>query len=416
MTVIRKLTRAGLIVFIAVVLFPAFDQELGGLPTVSLGYAAQNTWVNIGGPIKNSQSVYVEVDASRHARAPVLASGKSGIFLAWTEINSRGISQIHFGEWGGKRWTMDASSLNRDQDHRAYDLSISMAGGNPVLAWVEWDRMNHPLIYTKQREKGEWISSEGPLNLDPLNQAANPVIVGSNSTGPVLVWSERDHKRVFQLHVKQFSDSGWHSLGQKSLNQNPSRDGIEPTLTLNGNTPYIAWMEPSKNNVFQVYVKAWTGESWDLLGSSLNISRNNPALKPSIAVFDNKPVVAWNEINSSGVSTLHVKIWTGQTWKLLGSTLNIDPSRHSVSPGLKSTGKNLYLTWGEYNDASHSRVFIKRWNGEQWEPLTSPLDASGNNLSVSPSIAASDMGLYVSWKEINSDGFFQILVKYQKTN
>ncbi|HEY5649022.1 MAG TPA: hypothetical protein VIU33_05955 [Nitrospiria bacterium] len=413
MNAIKGLARVGVVFSLSLIIPVSFEREFAGWEQVSTGFAAQDAWVPVGGPVKNSRSVYVDVDASRHARGPVIAAGNSGLFLAWTEINAQGVSQLHFGEWDGKQWTMDPSPLNLDRDHQATELTLGTAGGNPILAWVEWDRRKKPLVYTGHRNKGTWELSENPVNLDPLKQSANPVIAGNRQSDPFLAWSERDHNRVFQLHVKQFSNSGWFSVGQESLNQNPSFDSIEPDLALDGDVPYVAWMELSENQVYQVWVKIWTGASWSPVGSSLNMDRNHHALRPSIGILNHQPAVAWTEINPSGVSTLHVKRWTGEKWEALGSALNMDSSRHSLSPVLKAAGENLYLAWGEYNEASHSRIFIRKWSGGRWESLASPLDAAGNELSVSPSLTPSKNGIYLSWKEVNADGFFQVSVKHK---
>jgi hypothetical protein len=367
-------------------------------------------WLDVGKPVKAFRSIYVDVDASRHALNPSIVLSDAGPTLGWIELTVHGISQIFFGHWSRSAWIREGGAQNLDATQRAFDLSMSSNGRIPYLAWIELNAKHIPQLHVKHLEGHQWTLDGGSLNLDPMQGAANPAL---SATGPVpyLAWTEPNTQRVFQLYVKHLSEDGWRMNGGESLNLSPMRDAIEPAIVFGGSGPYVAWAELTDRNVYQVYVKRWNGSSWPLLGRSLNLKAENHALSPSMALLGETPYVAWIELNPNGVFQLQVKRWENGSWTSDGKTLNDDPAHHALSPALVRAGSTLYLAWTEYDAKGVSQIHVKHRGGEGWVSDDPSFNSAIPAASSAPALAASETAVYVSWKEVYPNGLAQIVVK-----
>jgi hypothetical protein len=366
-------------------------------------------WHDLGRPVKASRSVYVEVDASRHALNPSLALSDASLSLGWIELNAHGVSQIFFGHWSPSGWVRNGGVQNRDASHRALELTMGSDGHVPYLAWVEQNRKNIPELYVKYLRGGRWISDIRSLNLDPAQPALNPSLSASGSA-PCLAWSERDPNRVFQLYVKCLSGDDWKRAGDRSLNISSRRDAMRPAIVLSGLISYVAWTEPTDRNVYQVHVKRWNGSTWEQLGGSLNLNPQNHALSPSLVLIDQIPHAAWIEFDANGVSQLHVKHWEKNTWMADGGVLNADPARHAFSPAMGRAGSRPYVAWTEYDGEGRPRIHVKYHNGTRWVPDDPRSDAKAA-ASSDPILTGTDAGVSIAWKEVDPNGVAQIVVQ-----
>ncbi|HUK56058.1 MAG TPA: hypothetical protein VLY20_05310 [Nitrospiria bacterium] len=374
--------------------------------------AASPEWLSLGLPVKAHASTFTYVDATKHALNPSLVFADSVPWLGWNELDIHGISQVFVGRWNRFGWTLDQEGAqNIDGDHRAFDLTMGSDGKIPYLAWVELNAKNVPQLYVKHRSEGQWIVEGDSFNVDPTQGAANPTL-SADGPIPYLAWCEYSPQRVFRLYVKQRSADGWHLDGNGSLNISPARDAIKPAMVSHGSFLYLTWAELSDRNFYQVYVKRWNGSSWDGLGPSLNTDPQRHALNPSIAVLGDSPYVAWIEQDGKGIFQLYVKRWDHGSWIVDGKNLNIDAARHAMSPSLIQSGSTVYLTWMEYDATGISQIHVKRRTGDRWESVDQRLNATPSTPSSVPSFASSDSAVYLAWKEVYSNGLAQIIVKH----
>jgi len=401
------LRTAGIVLLVMASCWTAGEQD----PALGLAYAAGSEWIPFGQPVKAYPSTFTYVDASRHALNPSLVFTGAVPMLGWNEMNVHGISQVYVGHWEGSGWATERAPQNMDGTHRAFDLTMGSDGKIPYLAWVELNGKNIPQLYVKHQSEGHWIVDEGSLNLDPSQGAANPALSAGGPI-PYLAWCEYSPQRVFQLYVKHRSADGWHRDGNDSLNISPARDAIKPAIALQGSVVYLAWAELSDQNFYQVYVKRWDGSKWDLIGQSLNMNPERHALNPSIAILGPTPYVAWIETDENGIFQLHVKHWDQGRWVVDGRNLNVDPGRHAMSPSLVQAGSSVYLAWMEYDARGISQVHVKHRAGDRWESDDQRLNVMPPTASSAPSLAAWNGGIYIAWKEVYPNGLAQIVVKH----
>jgi Secretion system C-terminal sorting domain len=171
--------------------------------------------------------------------------------------------------------------------------------------------------------------------------------------------------------------AAWSPLGG-SLNYDPNESSNSPSIDVEGETPYVAWKEDCNGNA-NVFVKRYTN-AWTSLGGSLNVDTNYHTEGPVIAVAGSTPYVAWNEYNGSYM-LLHVKLYNGSSWETKGSVLNNSSTQHATYPAITIYNGTPYVAWHEASGGTYRKIFVKHYNGTDWQ-----LD--GSSFSVNASVHA----------------------------
>ncbi|HEY4485205.1 MAG TPA: hypothetical protein VI702_02620 [Nitrospiria bacterium] len=381
----------------------------GLLMSGGVSHAAGPVWKPLGDPVRASASTFAEVVASRHSLSPILTAARSHLYLAWTELNLFGVPQLYVRHWNGNSWILDGGSQNRIKERRAYEPTLASDGPSVYLAWIELSLQNVPRLQLMRLTDGHWSAEAEILNLDADRPAANPAL-SANASAVFLAWTEQSPERVFHLHSRRLTPDGWRPAGDAPLNVSTARDAMRPPISQSGDTAYAAWMEMSDQFLYQIHVKQWTGTDWQPMGGSLNMQAARHAMSPSIAVQGQTPYVAWTEIDDAGTSRLYLKHWTGTEWAADGESQNLDPSRHALSPAIWRDDAGLFLAWTEYDDRGLSRVHIKRKTNRGWEEMENRPVNSGA-ASAAPVLAGAGKSMYAAWKEMDSNGLFQIAVR-----
>lgn len=367
------------------------------------------TWVQLGKRLKASPSTFADIDASRHALSPSLANRSTTPYLTWIEHNTHGVPQIRVTYWTQGAWIPLGDTLNLSSSHRAYNPMIATAGSDLHVAWIELDKKGVAQLHVKQWTSSGWILVGKSLNEDPEQPAANSsiAVIGERL---YVAWAERNAQRVYQIHVKVLTEDGWVKLGG-ALNENGTRNAIEPSIASVGSTPYVAWCEKADNGYLQIYVKHWTGQAWVRDGASLNMDLSAHALSPSIASNGEAPYVAWVEFNAEGISQLYVRHWMNNGWVSNGGGLNLDPNHHALSPSLAFREETPYLAWAESNSNGIMQIHVRHWTGSDWAPDGQSLNLDTSRLAMAPTLAVLEGRPYVAWKEADDSGLFSIVVK-----
>ncbi len=110
------------------------------------------------------------------------------------------------------------------------------------------------------------------------------------------------------------------------------------------------------------------GESWQYIGDENGISKYT-AQKPSLVMFEGKPVVSYIE----GVHSYAVQGWNGTSWEYMGyegmyASSPLTGSAHSLAVWYQfSSGSHLSLYFA-YNDSSKSlKATVQKWDGTKWQ-------------------------------------------------
>ncbi|MBI5755765.1 MAG: hypothetical protein HZA12_02470 [Nitrospirae bacterium] len=263
----------------------------------------------------------------------------------------------------------------------------------------------------------QWVVDGGVLNVAKSNETSLAVTphalapsITFNGDTPYVTWAEINSKGVSLVHVRHKDGNQWVEYGGL-LNISMTGHASSPTLASAKNNLYAVWSEADSKGVAQIYVKEWNGKEWVKTGDSLNINPANNVLSPVISGNDTSLYAAWLEVNSAGISGLYVKEWDGNSWRLLGGKVNKAPERHAFAPSLASDKTGVYLAWAEYDKDGISQVYVSRWYGERWDPVGEAINTDSTRHALSPSLVIPKGVPYIAWMEYNDDNVSQVYVK-----
>lgn len=389
---------ASVITFLSICLFPFALQ------------AVENAEGDIRGDSLNiARSSETSLAATPHALAPSITFKGSDPYIAWTEINSKGISFIYVKHQEGKEWVLNGGPLNLSSTRHAASPSIAASADSLYAAWSETAPGSLAQVYVK-RWKGEaWGLIGAGLNLNPENHALTPVLAVHNSN-LYAAWTEIASSGSSQIYVKQWDGISWTLIGNR-LNKSEVRHAFTPSMTAAKSGVYLAWAEYDDNGVSQIYVSHWDGKGWTEVGKALNIDPERHALSPSLSGAGSTPYIAYMEYDREGISQIHVKRWDGKEWRQIGESLNVDPLRHATSPSLAMKGGVPCVAWTEIDENGISNLYMKQWMGSTWSQDVLYLNNHPERSAASPVIVIKDKEIHVAFSEMDADHIYQLYVK-----
>lgn len=277
--------------------------------------------------------------------------------------------------------------------------TIATIGGDPWVAWSENNGTNRQL-YVKRLVGGSWVQvGSGSLNRDATKEAALPVIADVGGTAYV-TWQESTASAE-QVYVDRWNGSTWEPVGTATLDQSSSETAFTPTIADVGGVPYVAFTETNGTR-YQTYVKRLSGTTWSLVGGgSLNVSTTDDALDVAMTVIGGVPYVAGLEGGYES-GAIFVKRWTGSTWETVGANSIAGTSPNALVPRIVGVGGVPYVSW--IAAAAPSQLHVDRLEGTDWAAVGGSLntdttqDASNGNIAVVGGV------LYVGWAEAVSGG------------
>ncbi|WP_342378244.1 Ig-like domain-containing protein [Myxococcus stipitatus] len=137
--------------------------------------------------------------------------------------------------------------------------------------------------------------------------------------------------------------------------------------------PIVAWAESSQASV---YVRRWSGERWEQLGSSLKASPTANIWKVILRIgADGQPVVAWGDGASA---TIYVRRWDGTEWGAVGSPIQGPSESYLRELGMDGSGR--WLVGGAVTTEGRTRLLMWQWQNGQWDPLDTGIQIDPPNM------------------------------------
>jgi hypothetical protein len=293
--------------------------------------------------------------------------------------------------WNGSAWAFKGSALNHSISSGETALSISIAsdGVNPAVAWNEYNHSQNgngynydtnPLVSVAQWNGSQWVALGSALNVNTANWAYDPSIAYLGGTFYV-AWVERTQVGNNQLYVKAWNGSSWVLVGSGTLNHAPGSGwAFHPSLIADAasNSLYLGWVEQvALGQKAQVFISRYSGGSWTALGGALNVDAiQGSAQRVSIGVYNGQPVAAWGEVNLGGTRQVFVKQWSGSSWiQLLGAPVP-DTTAPSTPAGLQATAVSptqIGLAWSRASDTVGVTGYFVSRNGTRVATVTSTI-------------------------------------------
>ena len=296
--------------------------------------------------------------------------------LAWVEhgpAGGRSFDQLRAARWSGAAWVSMGGVLNENPAHNAAQLSASSGpDGRPWLGWSEDAGTAHVDSYLLARWDGQRWSDPGRFavrrNLSDAGKSRAFAVTAFNA--PFLAWTNIYYPGASAGVVQPFTWLGerWDEQAPP-LNLSIRSAAFFPAAARGpGGTLYTAWLEGDVAHS-GVYVKRLTpGGVWTPLGGALNFRPHTYTFAPQLAAGPGGVVAAWLE-DQGGTDNLFVKRWTGQSWDSLGTSLNVSAAQLAQRPNLALDLKgNPLVAWVEGQDGAR-RVYARRWTGRAWTLL-----------------------------------------------
>jgi hypothetical protein len=333
----------------------------------------------------------LDIDLEETPQYPSIATRNGVTFLSWQENFKLQVKKLQ------------GSSLISYGSVAAYfwraseNIAINNAG-NPVIASsvATIDDLNQLSVY--QWRTNSWQPLGNELDTTPSDNASKPSIDLRTDNNPVVAWGENGN-----IYAKQWDSNGssWFNLGG-AIEPIAGNSASDPSLAVDNNNfdrPYVALVE-NDGTSDGVYVQKFDDGVWLDVGSALDNNLSQNANQPSLAIRGSfAPHVAFSESDGTS-SNIYVKQFDGNDWQAVGGALDKTLANNASNPSLAldSTGKPV-VAWQEVVSGS-SNIYVKRWSGSVWVLLKTYLDISVANNAVTPSLALRpDNQPVVAWSE-----------------
>jgi hypothetical protein len=333
-------------------------------------------------------------NSQRDIQEIVIASHHNALTAAWTErerggtLQAGSFGQVQVATLAANNWQHYAPSPSQSATRAPDSLTMRLdRQGWPVLAWSEVPAdFNSDSYYLSRWQQaagqaGGWqVFDNGSLSTDMSNSSRSRDFALDSNDQPLLAWSATVREASgellgFNVFAGRWGGIRWQPFGAVSLNNDRNKYASLQSIVLDAeNRPFVAWVEAGKRG-FGVFVKHWTGTAWEKIGAPIS-SSEMPAIAgaagyastPKIALDpQGRPVVAWLEM--VGADQVLVKRWNGQSWQLLGASLNVNAKAwaQDISLVLDKAGLPVVAWMEEINKQQQS--YARRWNGQEWVGL-----------------------------------------------
>jgi len=356
------------------------EEEFTGVTTRKGVYVKRynGTWSRVGGVLNIGNTQNAEsssIGVSTITGYPI---------VAWTEQENFSGSFFRRGvyvkSFNGTGWAQNGSCLNVGNTQTAYystpyyNVNMVVGGITPYVAWLEFDSSGRYFNqWVKHWNNPDWIiDGNTTLNTNNTNGNYFSAHLAFDSDGSRVLAAYRDGDS--RVYVKAFNGStlSWNTLGGMVNTGTASYN--QSVVYGNGNT-YVAYCEYFASDPWDgVYVKRYTGSSWELMGQKLNMTYNISGRYPSIGMNGNTPFVAWTENNK-----IYVKYWSGSSWVLLGQedglALNMIQTKQALAPKVAVRNNAPYVVWYELDNAAPTnkyQVYCKFYASPTATPTMTP--------------------------------------------
>ena len=309
---------------------------------------------------------------------------------------------VYLKSWNGTAWSLVGSGpLNHNSGTGSTATSVAIAGDGtyPYAAWTEYlrtftskgDSATPGQVYVSHWNGTQWIAVGGSLNIVGTDWATD-VSIAYFGGQPYAAWTERTQTGNAQLYVATWNGTTWTMVGPGPLNQGGSNGwAFHPSLVTDstGTNLYVAWVEQiALGGKAQVFVAQLSGGSWTVLGGPLNADPvQGSAQRVSLGILNGQPVVAWGEVDMTGLRQVYVAQWSGSTWTMLpGPGPAKDTAAPSTPTGLIGTATSttqVNLSWAGSTDVVGVTGYFIFRNGAQIASVTSSLTYQDTGLSPS---------------------------------
>ncbi|MBS1635678.1 MAG: T9SS type A sorting domain-containing protein [Bacteroidetes bacterium] len=209
--------------------------------------------------------------------------GMGNLYVAYTS----GSGSVGVKKWNGASWS-NLSMAGFPTNSTNYP-QISLNGSTPYLSY--WDSNSGDIHVLQFSNVANTWSTVGAII---AGMAPSKVCFDSNQN-PYLAYTDN---ATLKVAVVEYTGSVWTSVGAplsiSTVSVGVPTNGI--ALTLDGNTPYVAYSDLANNGRYSV--SAFNGTSWNLVGQSLFAAGGSPFDFCTIKVISGTPYVSYKAFST----------------------------------------------------------------------------------------------------------------------
>lgn len=303
--------------------------------------------------------------------AKIRLSSDNKPFIVWEDTN------IYFTKWNGTNWTCaDGVTPGHENISNAVFLSSEpqmelTTDNKPNVIW------NSTEVYFTKWDSGAWRKANGALGYEDISNTTgnsiNQRFKLSSDGKPNIIWQD-DTPGNYDIFFTKWNSSVWTkadstTLGHDNLS-NTTSDSYYPEMDLTSdNRPMVVWEERNSSTNYEVYFTNWNGSAWTKANGTTpgweNLSNTSDySEEPKIEVSsDNKPYITWKD----GLYDIKFTKWNGTSWtKADGFTPGCDFISLAYilkdHPQMKLSSNNLPFVVYE-GAPSDWDILFSRWSG-----------------------------------------------------
>lgn len=338
-------------------------------------------WYKVGSSFGNSNTSY-----------PSLAYKGTVPYVAMKDTISN--AKIVVVKYNGVEWERVGSPVQFGVDQK-----IAVKGDTVFVAFADLtDPNGRNSVY--KYDGTNWVkvgnSIGGTNTISNLNYASRSLVI--NGGTPYVSFVEADSSS--RIVAYKFDGSTWVPVG----NAFGPTNSLVPTMSFNLDTAYVV---TTNTNNFSIEVFKFNGTSWVQVGSGFGTGYNNTTYKPTISFNGNTPYIAFTDASSSNENVVYS--FNGTSWVKVGNSFGT----YGV-PDIKFNNGTGYVLVrnNPFNGYSYS-VFT--YNGTSWVKFDSSFggqfggehsfafDASGNPNAIFKEGSPSVLSVYKFGPQIVSD-------------
>lgn len=364
--------------------------SVAGWPRTTSSNAVATGWLNAG-------TYHWRVTPLAHRVCPIgTASACQSFVVNPLPVAWHGRDNSEYGLWtdriagsaSGGGFTASAASENGVQ-------LVLDASDRPVVAWSAGSQ-----IFLLRWTGAAWEELAGSGRGGGVSNCAtgcsSPALALDSAGRPALAWQDT----AFEIFFRRWDGAAWQELGGSGAGTGVSNNAtysLQPSLALDSNDdPVLAWSDGSSSTAGRnIYLRRWDGTNWIELassGSGVGLSNCGVACRhPSLAIDgSDNPTVAWLSWNFSYGRGVFVRRWSGTSWdELAGSASGPGglcdfcdgTSDYADQPSLRiDSADHPIVTWSAYDTGGVTsyRVYLKKFDGTSWTELAGSASAGIN--------------------------------------
>jgi hypothetical protein len=409
-----------------------FSTSSGSCPDVARPTTPTNwTWTAF------TDASGINFTSTHNAYDPQFTTFNSKLYSTWVENDNGYNVRVAVTDGTSAPLFVDGGTgngLNVSGTQTADSPYLVEFSGKLYAMWVESTGgrlLVRAKVYNGNDSAPAWSTIDnGGLNRQATAAASTPEMMVFNSK-LYAVWTEKNAS-VDQVRVAVYNGldgtPSWSFVDGNlaaGLNFNSTQNASNPRLGVFGSALYATWSETSASGgIRRIRLARYGGDdsspAWSFVDGGdargRNFDPNQNAQNPSLAAFNSKLYLTWQEWNSPSSEQIRVAVYDGTSWSWAdggrSQGLNWDTGGDAQVPQLLATGSSLLVTWREQvSGVGHIRA--RSFNGNDTLPVWTFIDgntAGGLNRAAAdaifsfkrnPQLVMLGTKLFLIWDEQN---------------